>query len=338
MAAATLALIEATETPGRSRIRQAVAQLARGWQEEFWRRWRWPEHSLLGPLLVHTFEADLAVEREREHWRRAAGQPERRQRMVRREWRKRVARLQSLDDAAKQRLAADLRGRAMMEADEGTASLEVLVRAVDLPENLDGQFREAFREAFTDAMKQGSRRAAAQLGFSADWLLKDPDAVAQMESYAGYYGDRITKLVPMEWQVQIKKAVIRGLDQGMSAAEMGHDLQGVWGDLRGWQAERIARTESVRARVEGRRSTYAAAGVQMLEWIVKDPCPLCAPRAGKLYPVGSPDLAPLHPDCECDCVASEDDLDRMRAQALAGTGPITPLPREPEPRYAQGGA
>jgi len=338
-ATTTLALLEAANAlPGRLPILRVVQSFARKWEVSFRQRYRPPEPSLLVPLIRDTFDADLAVEREREQWRRAAGLPEQRQRFVRKEWRARIVNLRSLDDTEKQNLAAQLRGKAMLEAEDSTSSLRVLMQSIELPENLDGQFREGFRDAFEEAMKNGSSKAAAQLGFAEDWLLKDPAAVGEMGQYAGYYGDRLTKLVPMEWQVEIRKAMITGLDEGMSAADMGSELRGVWDNLEGWEAERIARTEAVRARMEGRRSTYLAAGIQMLEWICGPrPCSTCAIRAGRRYPVGSRELPPTpHPHCECDAVASEDDLDRLRAQALAGTGAITPLPTPMAPRYPQG--
>jgi len=338
-ATTTLVLLEAANSlPGRLPILRVVQSFARKWEASFWERYRQPEPSLLVPLIRDTFDADLAVERERELWRRAAGLAEQRQRFVRKEWRARIVNLRSLDDTEKQNLAAQLRGKAMLEAEGPTSSLTVLMQSIELPEGLDGQFRQGFHIAFEDAMTNGSRKVAAQLGFAEDWLLADPAAVGEMGQYAGYYGDRLTKLVPMEWQVEIRKAMITGLDEGMSAVDMGSELRGVWDNLETWQAERIARTEAVRARMEGRRSTYLAAGIQMLEWVLgPHPCPVCRARAGRRYPVGSRELPPTpHPHCECDAVASDDDLDRMRAQALAGTGAITPLPSPMAPRYAQG--
>jgi hypothetical protein len=124
----------------------------------------------------------------------------------------------------------------------------------------------------------------------------------------------------------------------MSAAEMSREINGVVDGLTGYEAERIARTEAARARVNGRLGTYLGAGVQMVEYIVgPNPCSeICAPRAGQLYTISTiRAILPAHPSCECDYTASDDDLDRMRAQALEGTGDIEPLPPAPEPRYNQ---
>lgn len=323
---------------------RVVQSYVDAWQEHFWGVWRWPEQRLLTGLIADTFRIDLAAERAQQEWRRAARLPEVKGRFVRREWRDRIANLKSLDDIQKQRLAASLRGRAMMEVEEipppgpTVGSIESLVKIIQLPEGMDGRFREEFQEAYLKAMAAGSQDGALQLSLSKDWLVKDPRAIAEMESYAGFYSDRLTKMVSLENQVTVRKAIITGLDEGMGAADMGREIQSSFSDLKGWQAERIARTESVRARVEGRRGTYMAAGVQMLDWILShSPCEICKARARKQHPVGSPDLPPSpHPNCDCDTAPSTGDLDRMRAQALAGTGPIEPMVPELAPRYGQG--
>lgn len=340
MAKTTLALCEQAERlPGFFALRALIKRVVSEWQRGMWDKWKWPEASLLPALMQHTFRADLEVERERVEWRRAAGLPETKGRFVRGEWRDRVSRLTSLSDEKRQQLAAKLRGGAILEVSDGTTvSLKVLIDAIELPEGLNGQFREGFREAFLEGMKNGSKKAARQIGFGQDWLLKEPKAMAALEDYAGYYGDHLTKLVGMEWQVAVKKAVINGIDKGMSAAEMSREINGVVDDLTGYEAERIARTEAARARINGRLGTYLGAGVQMMTYVVgPNPCPeICLPRAGREYTVSMiRAMLPAHPNCSCDAVASDDDLDRMRAQALAGTGDIEPLPPAPAPRYSQ---
>jgi len=310
-------------------------------EESFWERWRAPESSaeLVAALVANAFRSDLEVERQREEWRKAAGLPQQRQRMVRKEWRDRIFRLRTLGTEEKQRLAAALRSEAMMEARLGpTEWLTLLLRILELPEGLDGAFREAFSEEFGKAMVNGAEDTLAHIGVGQDWLLKHPEAVEAMQGYAGHYGDRISKLVPLEYQVELKKALVRGLDEGMSASEMGAEIRKVFDDLRGWEAERIARTEAVRARTMGRQEVYLAHGVRMLTWVVGiNPCEeICAPRAGKQFPAAQiHQMLPAHPHCQCDAVASLDDLDRLRAQALAGTGPVELLGPEPMARYAQ---
>jgi len=335
MATHTLALLTEARLPAYSPLLRIVRGLASAWQQHFWRHWRMPDASMLPGLVSDTFRADLAVERERALWRDAAKLPPVAGRHIRTEWRDRITRLVSMEDGAKQRLAASLRAGGIMEAD---FSLSALIRMFEMPAGLDGRFRENFAAAFDTAMKRSANGAVSKLGVGADWKLRDPRAVTSMTDYAGYYGDRLTTLVPMEWQVAVKKSVIDGIDQGLSAEQMGAQIKAVWGDLETWQAERIARTEAVRARAEGAGRGYDALGVQQIEWIVGgNPCSeICEPNAGRVFPVSMSGMIPAHPHCSCSWAASEDDLDRMRSQALAGVGVLEPLSAAPAPRYNQG--
>ena len=338
-AATTLALIWEARLPGRSAIFAAFRGLALRWRDRLLDGWRQPQAGVLADLAYQTFRDDLEVERERARWRRAAGLPAERGRFVRGEWRDRVQRLQSLSGEEKVRLGARMRGAATLEAEEGV-SLEVFGALVAIPEDYEDDVRLAFARAFSEAMQKGADGAVAHLGLGADFTLRHPEAVSALEEYAGFYGDRITKLVGMEWQVAVKKAVVKGLDEGLSAAEMTAEIGRVCGLLSEHQAERIARTEAARARVVGSQQVYLAAGVQMLVWTVgPNPCPeICAPRAGKLFPAATiHQLQPAHPNCVCGAVASDADLDALRRQAFEGLGVELPaLPAEPEPRYVQG--
>lgn len=323
-----LRLVEAKSDPRREKGRRAILAAVRGfvsdWRESFWEGWRWPEAGVLRRLIQSTFELDLAVERERALWRETVGLPPTRGRFLQGEWRRRIERLRSLDDVAKQQLAASLRGRYMQEVEKEprrTGSAVVVGETIEPPATTLATFREEFRAAFLEAMYDGAADGARQVGFVADWTLRDAQAVAHMDRYAGVYGDRITKLVPMEWQVDIRKAVIHGLDEGLGAADMARDIQGAWSNLRGYEALRIARTEAVRSHMEGRRTAYATANVHMLVWITSgrgNVCPVCTSRHGRRYPVDSPELPPAHPDCNCDAVAAPEETERLRQQAFAG--------------------
>ena len=322
-----LAAAEAAENPterarerGRRLLLAVVRRFVSSWQEAMWDDWRWLEPELLEPLVQSAFEMDLAAERERANWRRAVGLPEAQGRFVQSEWRRRIERLQSLDDAQKQRLAASLRGRYALEA-ERTSSIRVFNRTLKPPSAALETFRQEFAAAFEELMRAGAREGALQLGLGADWTLGHEAAVAHMRTYAGHYGDRLTRLVPMEWQGEIRKTVIAGLDEGKGAAEMARDIQGVWGNLRGYQAERIARTEAVRSHMEGRRTTYRQANVQTVIWVTYPAgcCDECASRNGKRYPVDSPLLPPQpHPNCRCDAPAAPEETERLRAMAFEG--------------------
>ena len=70
------------------------------------------------------------------------------------------------------------------------------------------------------------------------------------------------------------------------------------------QALTIAQTEMSRAVVDAELSQYRESGVEMVEWLVADPCPECAENEDaspisieEEWPNGD---APVHPNCMCD--------------------------------------
>jgi hypothetical protein len=83
-------------------------------------------------------------------------------------------------------------------------------------------------------------------------------------------------------------------------------------ELTGYQAERIARTETAMAFVEGNRQVWETEGVQMKQWLVGGgQCELCSEILADYpdpVPIGQMYVAddwaeqgpPRHPNCRCD--------------------------------------
>lgn len=71
------------------------------------------------------------------------------------------------------------------------------------------------------------------------------------------------------------------------------------------RAEMIARTESAQAYSAGSMAYYKESGVVSgMEWLVSDPCPICAPLSGAVAELGKQfaggfDHPPAHPNCKC---------------------------------------
>ena len=66
----------------------------------------------------------------------------------------------------------------------------------------------------------------------------------------------------------------------------------------------IAQTETSYAVVQSSLDLYAESGVEMVEYLVADPCDLCSENEaqspqpiGESWPNGEP---PVHPNCMCD--------------------------------------
>jgi hypothetical protein len=92
------------------------------------------------------------------------------------------------------------------------------------------------------------------------------------------------------------------LAQGLPPSEV--DLSDFFDDSE--RALAIAQTEMSRAVATASRQLYEESGVELVEWIVADPCDLCQENAdvspiriGDTFPSGDTE-PPAHPNCVCD--------------------------------------
>jgi len=109
---------------------------------------------------------------------------------------------------------------------------------------------------------------------------------------------------------RIGTALALGLSQGLSPADTAKAVNYVIDNpLRSMV---IARTETARALIDSNVASYREAKIQRLEWLVGDPCPICAPNAGVIVPIGEEFPSgnvypPAHPNCVCDVAPVLDD-------------------------------
>jgi len=85
---------------------------------------------------------------------------------------------------------------------------------------------------------------------------------------------------------------------------------------RAWQLDRyttmVVRTTTAEAQTRGAVNQLLEAGMDLVEIVVADPCPLCAPYEGNIYSLtGATDLyetldvmPPFHPNCACSLEAA----------------------------------
>jgi SPP1 gp7 family putative phage head morphogenesis protein len=106
-----------------------------------------------------------------------------------------------------------------------------------------------------------------------------------------------------EFEDVLKDIIIADLEKGTSIPEIRKDIMTEAADMSGYEAERIARTEVLRAANEGRLRAYHAEGVGRVEFVAADDertCPECNAEDGKeLTLAEAGGLLPLHPQCRC---------------------------------------
>jgi len=93
-----------------------------------------------------------------------------------------------------------------------------------------------------------------------------------------------------------------GISRGDTPTQIAQSIQDVINDPQ--RALTIAQTEMSRAVVQSELSQYRDSGVEMLEWLVADPCDECAANEDA-SPISIDDSwpngdAPVHPNCMCD--------------------------------------
>lgn len=97
----------------------------------------------------------------------------------------------------------------------------------------------------------------------------------------------------------------RALEKGWAPSKIKDEV----GDLIDADSERaltIAQTETSRAVTTASRQLYEESGVELVEWIVADPCDICQENADvspiridETFPSGDTE-PPAHPNCVCD--------------------------------------
>ena len=107
---------------------------------------------------------------------------------------------------------------------------------------------------------------------------------------------------------QTRESLAEGIEEGEGMRKLTNRVKEIFESAEQHRAERIARTESVRASTEGLRDQAVESGVvKSFEWIsTSDPCPLCADMNGKEIPLNG-DLPPLHPNCQCQLLENISD-------------------------------
>ena len=120
----------------------------------------------------------------------------------------------------------------------------------------------------------------------------------------------------------------------------------------------IAITEGQRAKIEANVDSYAANGVEQIQWTTNDPCPDCKQNDGQIVNMGDDfdsgdQQPPVHPNCQCDVIPVMPDLSgtpdyanltdeevaaRLEMGATADLGKYSPdQARDERGRFGSGG-
>jgi hypothetical protein len=138
--------------------------------------------------------------------------------------------------------------------------------------------------------KPGNRAAAR--------LVAPPNGLKRLLDARGLKLEGITRTT----LDRIGTSLAMGLKQGLSRRDMAREINDILDDPE--RSLMIAGTESANAVVQASRELYRDSGVEMVEWLVADPCDDCQENYDQSpIPIdeewrnGDP---PVHPNCMCD--------------------------------------
>jgi len=131
----------------------------------------------------------------------------------------------------------------------------------------------------------------------------------------------------LESYKKLEKIIGKAVDNGESLVKIKRAIEAEYGDaIKGYRAERIAQTESLRVSNETAELVYKQNGFSSVEWFINpDACEFCQIYAGQIKTIGSTytqlgdvitgadgnqmsidydniDTPPLHPNCKCSLV------------------------------------
>lgn len=135
-------------------------------------------------------------------------------------------------------------------------------------------------------------------------------AAAQARGYLQKHGTRFAETSA--------EVVAQGVLEGRPTDAMIQDMRTRLGITKG-RAETIVRTESIRAYSAASNTYYAAQGISQCIWYTTADdrtCPLCSPRAGKIYKRGEA-RTPAHPRCRCTLAPWDSEIASMDPEYAA---------------------
>lgn len=175
------------------------------------------------------------------------------------------------------------------------------------------QLKNALKKIYISSWDFGETDAeneiTSEIGF--DWDLWEPgredaarlvDAPRGLRTMLDRRGKTIKGLNDTTLD-RIGSSLALSLSQGLGAEETANAIDYILDDpLRSMV---IARTETADALVQANIATYRDADIAQIEWLVGDPCDICAENAGQIVDIGETfasgdQYPPAHPNCVCD--------------------------------------
>ena len=148
-----------------------------------------------------------------------------------------------------------------------------------------------------EAAELGGQAAVDKVEYGHIFHFKDKDAIKFLEENAAELSKSSLDRLKGDLDATIKA----GVEEGKPIREITNDVHAIFDDMKGYEAERIARTEVARGTNNGALVGYGDMGIKIVEYYANaGACPICAAHHGELMTLEEAmGLLPLHPNCYC---------------------------------------
>lgn len=180
----------------------------------------------------------------------------------------------------------------------------ILLNGETIWERFSAELRDIVLEYLASAAEIGSHSAESQLGIDLNWKLLNP----RVSNWADRHAAQLVTAITDTTRRNLNRVITDGLAQGNGWRQL-RDAFEREGFSRA-RAERIARTEVIRAHSQGSTLGYEESGVvRGVKWLdgQAGACPLCRDLHNQTRKLGEPfyrdtfgdGYPPRHPNCRC---------------------------------------
>jgi SPP1 gp7 family putative phage head morphogenesis protein len=159
------------------------------------------------------------------------------------------------------------------------------------------EFEKIIFSFTVEAGELGGQEAVDRVEYGHAFHFTDKDAIKALKENAA----QLSKSSLERLKGNLDETIIAGVKDGKPIREITKDVHAIFDDMKGYEAERIARTEVARGVSEGALIGYDSMGVEIVEFYANaGACPVCSGYHGELMTLGeATGNIPVHPNCYC---------------------------------------
>lgn len=159
------------------------------------------------------------------------------------------------------------------------------------------EFEEIIFGFTMEAAELGGQTAVDTVEYGHVFHFVDKDAIKFLKDNAAQLSESSLSRL----KGNLDETIIEGVKAGKPIREITKDVREIFDNMKGYEADRIARTEVSRGVNNGALVGYNDMGVKVVEYYANPgACPMCQAHHGDIKSMDEAfNLIPLHPNCDC---------------------------------------